>query len=150
MGGKLIRRSSEDRIGGTSMKGFKAFDKDLKCLDMQYEIGQEYEFDGEPIPCKQGFHFCKSIADCYRFYDMSEDTRICEVTATGDIVTDDEVKFCTNKIKIGKEIKNPREKSNTSPSSTGYCNTGYWNTGNRNTGNWNTGDRNTGNWNTGD
>lgn len=125
------------------MKGYKAFNKDLKCRDMQYEIGKEYTFDGEPIPCEQGFHFCKSIADCYRFYNMSEDTRICKVTASGDIKTDDEVKYCTNHIKIVSEVKNPRAKSNLSDSNSGYCNSG-----NRNSGYWNSGDWNSGVFNT--
>ncbi len=137
------------------MKGYKAFDKNLKCRDFQYEVGGEYTFDGKPIPCRQGFHFCKSIANCYNFYPTVEDTRICRVEAIGEIVTDDEVKFCTNHIKILSEVKNPRQKSNVSQSSSGYCNTGDcntgdWNTGNRNTGDWNTGNRNTGDWNTGD
>ena len=62
------------------MKGYKAFNKDLECRGMQYEIGKEYSLDDEPIICERGFHFCKSIADCYSFYEMSEDTRICEIT----------------------------------------------------------------------
>ena len=141
------------------MKGYKAFDKDLKCRDMQYEIGQTYEMDGEIKLCERGFHFCKSLADCYKFYPTTENTRICEVTALGDVKTDDEVKYCTNKIKIGREVKKPREKSNTSLSSSGYCNSGDWNSGNWNSGNWNSGycnsgdsnsgDRNSGNWNSG-
>lgn len=116
------------------MKGYKAFDKDLRCRDMQYEIGQTYEMDGKINPCERGFHFCKSLADCYKFYPTTENTRICEVTALGDVKTDDDIKYCTNKIKIGREIKKPREKSNTSLSSSGYCNSGNWNSGNRNSG----------------
>ena len=142
------------------MRGFKAFNKDLTCRGFQYEISGTYKFDGAPIPCKQGFHFCKSIADCYKFYNMSDDTRICVVEAIGDIATDDEVKYCTNKIVILEEITEERErKGNAGSDNVGYCNsgdgnTGGWNTGNKNTGdyntgNYNTGSRNTGNWNTG-
>ena len=125
------------------MKGYKAFNQNLMCRDMQYKIGKEYTFDGEPIPCQQGFHFCKSIADCYSFYSMSDDTRICEITASGDITTDDEVKYCTNKIKIVREVKNPRIKSNLSDSSSGYCNSGNCNSGDWNSGDWNSGIFNT-------
>ena len=132
------------------MKGFKAFNKDMTCKDMQYEIGKTYELGDTPICCQRGFHFCKSLADCYNYYDMSKDTRICEVEALGEIVTDDEVKYCTDKILIIKEIKNPREKSNTSKSSSGYCNSGDCNSGNCNSGDWNSGNRNSGNWNSGD
>lgn len=136
------------------MKGYKAFNKDLRCRDVQYEIGQIYEMSGNIEPCARGFHFCKSLADCYEFYPTAKDTRICEVTALGDIKTDDEVKYCTNKIKIGREVKKPREKSNASLSSSGYCNngnfnSGNWNSGDHNSGNWNSGDWNSGDWNSG-
>ena len=131
------------------MKGYKAFDKDLRCRDMQYEIGHTYEMDGKIELCERGFHFCKSLADCYRFYPTMEDTRICEVTALGDVKTDDEFKYCTNKIKIGREVKKPRKKSNTSLSSSGNCNSGYCNSGNCNSGNWNSGYCNSGDWNSG-
>ena len=131
------------------MKYYKAFDKDLKCRGMQYEIGKEYEFNGKPIPCWHGFHFCKSIVDVYRFYDMSEKTRVCEVKPLGDIVTNDKIKYCTNKIKIVREIKNPRSKSNLSESSSGFCNSGNCNSGNWNSGSRNSGSRNSGDWNSG-
>ena len=132
------------------MRGFKAFNKDLCCRGFQYEIGGTYEFDGEPILCQQGFHFCKSIAECYRFCGMSDNTRICVVDAIGDIATDDEVKYCTNKIMIVEEITEEwKRKGNISADNTGYLNTGDCNTGVCNTGNYNTGDRNTGDRNTG-
>ena len=116
------------------MKGYKAFDENLKCRDMQYEIGQTYKMDGEIKPCERGFHFCKSLVDCYKFYPTTETTRICKVTALGDVKTDDEIKYCTNKIKIGREVKKPREKSNISLNSSGYCNSGDWNSGDWNSG----------------
>ena len=137
------------------MKGYKAFDKYMQCRDYQFEIGKTYTFDGNPIPCRQGFHFCKSVADCYSYYPMNEDTRVCEVEAIGDVETDDDVKYCTNKIMIIREVENPREASNASVSSSGYCNSGDWNSGNSNSGNrnsgyWNSGNRNSGDCNSGD
>lgn len=56
------------------MRGYKAFNKDLTCRGMQYEIGKEYKFDSEPVPCRQGYHFCETISDCYEFYPMEDDT----------------------------------------------------------------------------
>ena len=132
------------------MKGYKAFDKDLKCKGFQYEIGQTYEMDGEIECCERGFHFCKDLADCYRFYDMTDDTRICEVEAVGKILqTLNGIKYCTNKIKILSEVENPRIKTNVNTSSSGYCNSGAENTGNRNSGDHNSGYRNSGNLNSG-
>ncbi len=131
------------------MKGYKAFNEDLTCRGFQYEIGKEYTFDGEPIPCKQGFHFCATIADCYEYYPKSEQTRICEVEATGDIEAE-EPKYCTNKIRIVAEVTEEYlRKANTNKSSSGYCNSGYcnsgdWNSGYCNSGDWNSGNRNSG------
>ena len=138
------------------MKGYKAFDKNLRCRGYQFEIGKEYKHDGKITICESGFHFCKSLIDCYVFYPMSEETRICEVDAIGEIVSDEDgVKYCTNRIKILSEVKNPKRKSNLSDTSSGYMNSGYMNSGNgnsgsRNSGNWNSGNGNSGSENSGD
>lgn len=132
------------------MKGYKAFNSNLTCRGFQYEIGKEYTFGGEPIPCRQGFHFCKTIRDCYKFYEPNERTRICEVEALGEVKTDDGTKYVTNKIKIIAEVTEGwARKGNSNPLSTGYCNTGAGNTGNWNNNNHNSGDNNYGYRNTG-
>ena len=131
------------------MKGYKAFNNDLTCRGMQYEIGKEYTFDGELIPCIQGFHFCETIADCYNFYPMEDDTRICEVEALGDIA-EDGIKRVTNRIKVIAEILSDNQrKGNTGTSNSGYSNSGYSNSGNSNSGYGNSGNSNSGNWNSG-
>lgn len=132
------------------MKGYKAFNKDLTCKGMQYELGQTYEIEGSPICCERGYHFCKSIADLYKYYDPSDDTRICEVVSLGEVVTDDDAKYCTNKIKIVREIKSKAIKHcNINKTDVGYCNSGNRNSGNCNSGNYNSGDCNSGNRNSG-
>ena len=131
------------------MKGYKAFNKDLTCRGMQYEVGKEYKFNGEPIPCRQGFHFCETIADCYEFYPMNDDTRICEVEATGDIAKDG-IKRVTNVIKILAEITcDNLRKGNTGTSNSGNRNSGDCNSGDWNSGDCNSGDSNSGDWNSG-
>ncbi len=129
------------------MKGYKAFDLDLTCRDFQYEIGKTYEYEGEIRPCESGFHFCKTIADCYNYYSMIEYTRICEIEAIGNIKTDNNVEYCTDKITILSEIENPKLKSNLSYTNSGYCNSGDYNSGDRNSGSWNSGYSNSGDYN---
>ena len=132
------------------MKGYKAFRKDLTCKGFQYEIGGVYEMDGDIKICERGFHFCSSIAGVYEYYPMSEDTRVCEVEVLGEIATNDAMKFCTNKIKIVREITEDWErKGNMCPTSIGYCNNGSCNRGNRNLGNYNEGHSNKGDGNSG-
>ena len=142
------------------MRGYKAFNSDLTCRGMQYEIGKEYKFDSEPVPYRQGYHFCETISDCYEFYPMEDDTRICEVEALGEI-TQEGVKFVTNYIKVLDEVTGENlKKGNTGSRNSGYRNSGDRNSGYRNSGDWNSGDwnsgyrnsgyRNSGDWNSGD
>ena len=143
------------------MIGYKAFNKDLSCRNFKYEIGKTYEFDGKPKCCEKGFHFCKSIAETYSYYPRSKDTRICKVEALGEIDTDDEIKYCTNKIRIIEEVmENWERRGNSISNNSGYCNSGDYNSGNYNSGycnsgycnsgNYNSGDHNSGNYNSGD
>ena len=127
------------------MKGYKAFNNDLTCRGFRYEVGKEYVHEGEIEPCRSGCHFCKSIADCYNFYVTNDSTRICEVEATGNVKEyDSGIKFCTDRIKIIREIVSDDRRGNTSVDNSGYCNSGDRNSGDRNSGDWNSGDRNSG------
>lgn len=133
------------------MKGYKAFESNLTCRGFQYEVGKSYEMEETPIVCERGFHFCRTISETYYFYGTYDSTRICEVEAYGQIATNDGVKFCTNKIKIVREITDDSERrADAGNNSIGYCNAGDGNTGDRNTGALNTGDRNTGSGNAGE
>lgn len=127
------------------MKGYKAFNEDLTCRGFQYEIGKTYEMEGKLIICKKGFHFCKTIGDTYKFYPMDGNTRICEIEALGDISTENGTKFCTNKIKIVKEVTD----SNLRKGNVGVSNSGYYNSGDQNSGDWNSGHHNSGDQNSG-
>ena len=132
------------------MIGYKAFNQDLTCRGFQYEIGKTYSIEGLPVLCEKGFHFCKNIKDTYRYYPMKENIRICKVEAIGEVVTDDNVKYCTNKIKILEEIIDDcKRKCNSDPSNTGYCNSGLFNSGNNNYGSYNSGRCNSGDFNSG-
>ena len=88
-----------------AMKSYKGFDKKLKCRDFQYEIGKEYEMDGEIKVCSRGFHACESPFDVFDYYTMI-DSRFCEVEQDGNISKEDRgTKICSSKIKIKAELK---------------------------------------------
>ena len=149
------------------MIGYKAFDKDLKCMDFQFEVGKTYSTKAKKkdleLCTDTVFHFCRELhrIELVSNYKISE-SRVCEVIATGDVVTDGD-KYGTNEIKILREI--PREELdkynsfNSGDCNSGDCNSGDWNSGdcnsgnrnsgNRNSGNWNSGNHNSGNWNSG-
>ena len=88
------------------VKGYKGFDKNLKCRGYQYEIGGEYEEPGAPRVCSNGFHFCEFPLDVLGYYEPVDGNRFCEVEAIGEVDRDnnEDTKCSTNKIKIGAEI----------------------------------------------
>ena len=88
------------------IKGFKGFDKGLKCRGFEYEVGSEYE-EQETKVCRKGFHFCENPMDVFSYYQPI-DSRYCEVEGDGEFDRDDEdSKVSCTKIRIGAEIKLP-------------------------------------------
>ena len=86
------------------IRGFKGFDKDLKCRGFQYEIGKDYEQEGEVKCCERGFHFCENPFDVFRYYSPS-DSRYCEVEGDGNAdKANDDSKVATSHIHISAEI----------------------------------------------
>lgn len=134
------------------VKGWKAFDQDLKCRRFQFEVGKTFEIKEEINPCANGFHFCKQPADVFEYYLFNpKTTRFCEVLAVGDVIDEDN-KSVTNKISIIRELSWEEMLTvvNTGFGNTGRSNSGDYNSGNRNSGHYNSGDRNSGDRNSGD
>jgi hypothetical protein len=87
------------------VKGYKGFDKDLKCLDMQYEVGKDYETKEKPIRCgDKGFHMCKFPFDVFGYYAPAGN-RFCEVEGGGEVdECSEDSKVAVSRIHIGAEI----------------------------------------------
>ena len=84
---------------------YKAFDKNMQCRGFQYEVGKEYEMDGEIKCCKQGFHACKSPMEVWDYYDMLN-SRYAVVEQSGKIDAEENTtKVCSSRIKIKAELK---------------------------------------------
>lgn len=88
------------------IRGYKGFDKELKCLDFQYEVGKEYECD-KAVACEEGFHFCENPLDVLRYYPPSSRkglNRFCEVEGSVEFDLSEGDKICCSKIKIIREM----------------------------------------------
>ena len=88
------------------IKSYKGFDKDFKCKDFQYEVGKEYEIEGEIKCCERGFHACESPMEVFDYYDMFN-SRFAEVEQSGQIDKKDDnksTKICSSRIKIKAEL----------------------------------------------
>ena len=95
-------KANEKRI-----KAYKGFDENLKCRGFQYEVGKEYEHDGEVECCISGFHACTNPFDVLDYYsaEMFINNRFCEVEQYGVISCEEcDTKQASSRIKIKKEI----------------------------------------------
>jgi hypothetical protein len=85
------------------VKGYKGFDKDFKCHDKQYEVGQAYEEQVAKL-CECGIHFCEHPLDVFGYYPPDK-SRYAEIKA--DEVSDekgDDSKRVAKKITIKGEL----------------------------------------------
>ncbi|ECV8598322.1 hypothetical protein AAA83_02050 [Salmonella enterica subsp. enterica serovar Montevideo] len=150
---------------------FKGFNKDLKCRDFQFAIGETFHHDGKVEACGSGFHACECPFDVFSYYPPAE-SRYAETISFGvtDRKEEGDTKIASASITIKAELTLPQfiqrgiewiwskiDKSLEQQIMTGdrsaATNTGYrsaaTNTGDRsaatNTGNWSAA-TNTGNW----
>ena len=91
-----------------TIKGFKGFDKDLKCRGYQYELGQDFQEEGKIESRSKGFHFCENPFDVFSYYPPSAENginRYCVVEGGGSIDKDsDDTKIACSKLHISAEI----------------------------------------------
>ena len=84
---------------------YKGFDENLCCRGFQYEVGKEYEQEGEIKCCDNGFHACTNPFDVLNYYKANGKNRFCEVEQSGEINADNsDSKQSSSKIKIKAEI----------------------------------------------
>ena len=85
------------------MIGYKGFDKNFCCRGYQYEVGKTYHHNGKLIICESGFHFCDTPLAVFEFYKPTE-SRFALVETSDNIVSNNNHKFCTDELKIIKEL----------------------------------------------
>ena len=91
------------------MKGYKAFDKGLICKGKQYKENETFE-EERAVPCHIGMHFCKNPFDVLNFYDLVDengefsDFARVEAPDDAEVKTDDNIKYCTTKLKVGAKF----------------------------------------------
>ena len=91
-----------------TIKSYKGFDRDLKCMGFQYEVGNEYTMGGDISCCNRGFHACENPLEVLNYYFLDKNgqmARFCEVEQSGKIDKEsDNTKVCSSKIKIKAEL----------------------------------------------
>lgn len=85
---------------------YKGFDKDLKCRNHQYvigEIAEKPEKESVKICSEDGFHYCDKLNDVFDHYSNTKGNRFCEVEILGNF-KDDGSKSITTKLKVVREL----------------------------------------------
>ena len=62
---------------------YKGTDKDMKCRDMQYELGKTETDDGAVRCGNKGFHSCEAPLDVLRYYPANKGNRYFAAEAGG-------------------------------------------------------------------
>ena len=142
------------------MKGYKGFNRGMVCRGKQYQENTEFT-EPEAKICESGMHFCPNPFDVWSFYPPADENgnlnEFAEVEAMDDPQTDDNIKYCSSRLRIGAKLDLPSfikagvdfilEHVKSTDSNTGYRSAAT-NTGNRSAAT-NTGDQsaatNTGN-----
>lgn len=72
--------------------------------NMTYELGKWYTLEGDIVPYKWGYHFCKELDNCLEYYDnIKGDKRFFEIKSDGEVI-DMYDKSVTNKIILVREL----------------------------------------------
>jgi len=87
------------------VKAFKGFDKDLKCRDYQFALGETFTHKGKVSLCNSGFHVVENPLDALSYYGLAQGNRYAEVEADGvsDQTEVDSKRVCST-LKIGAEL----------------------------------------------
>ena len=92
-----------------TIKAYKGFNSDMTCRGFQYEVGKEYEIEGDIKVCERGFHACESpleVLDHYQIFGDNGENRFCKVEQSGTIDKEENsTKVCSSKINIKAELK---------------------------------------------
>jgi hypothetical protein len=65
------------------VEGYKGTDKDMKCRDYQYTLGELHNMpnDAKIEECESGFHMCRDLKDVFKYYDVGRGNRFFKVRA---------------------------------------------------------------------
>ena len=86
------------------MKGYKGFNKDMTCRDMQYKEGESVECTGDLSLCENGLHFCENPLDCLNYYNAINSVyHEIEAEGVSEETHEDSKRVC-RKISVGARL----------------------------------------------
>ncbi len=109
-------------IHNDTITGYKVFQSDFTCRDYNFNgVDTTHTYEGVPVLCKSGFHFCTTLEDCFNYYDIKSDMIVCEVQATNYTdAKDDCSKRTCQTLSIIRQLSLEEVKSHISTSENAY------------------------------
>ena len=93
-----------------TMKGYKGFSPGMICRGKHYQENTEF-IEPKAKICKSGMHFCPNPFDVWSFYPPTDENgnlnEFAEVEAMDDPQTDDDIKYCSSRLRIGAKLDLP-------------------------------------------
>ena len=84
---------------------YKGFDKNLRCRQFQFEVGQSYTHEGAVRACGAGFHACVDPFDVLSYYPATDGNRFARVELSGTIdAHGDGTKHAAETIRVVEEL----------------------------------------------
>jgi len=92
------------------MVGFKGYSKGLVCSPgnkpKKYKENTVFTEDNASI-CNNGMHFCANPLSVFQYYPPKNNNEFTTIEALDKCDTDDNVKYCTKKLRVGVKITIP-------------------------------------------
>ena len=85
------------------MIGYKGFDKNFCCKDIQYEVGKTFTFPGTIRLYSAGYHFCDTPLAVLEHYQPGI-SRYAIVNSLGETLHETGHIYCTSKLEVIKEL----------------------------------------------
>lgn len=63
------------------IEGYKGTDKNIRCRDYQFNLGEKHVHEGEVELCGSGFHFCTKLEHVFSYYNIRFGHRFFKVKA---------------------------------------------------------------------
>jgi len=102
-----MAKKNESASEPVVIMAYKAFNKDWKCRDFQFEVGKTYTHEGSVVACNSGFHSCENPLDVLNYYNLF-DSKFAVVKATGTIARNgNDTKIASASISVEAELKLP-------------------------------------------
>lgn len=103
----IVMKEAQNEDEWIWVDGYKGTDKDMKCMNYQYELGKKHdmpESEGVTV-CRSGFHFCRELKQVFKYYNINHGNRFFKVSALirqRDLISNDS-KFAAKSIIFTEE-----------------------------------------------